>query len=50
MEMEYIKSLRGLFIRMKGSGFKVQGSRFRVQGCSGGFAASIYEAMLESGI
>ena len=23
MEMEYIKSLRGLFIRMKGSGFKV---------------------------
>ena len=32
MEMEYIKSLRGLFIRMKveGSRFKVQGSGFRV--------------------
>ena len=59
MEMEYIKSLWGLFIRMKvqgsgfkvqGSGFRVQGSGFRVQGCSGGFAASIYEAMLESDI
>ena len=30
--------------------FRVQGSRFKVQGSDGGFAASIYEAMPESGI